>query len=302
MLYEIIHRTAYTYTSDVTISQHIAHLHPRDTANQHCLRHETTITPSPALSRDRTDYFGNATLFFTLESAHRELIITARSDVLVTEPNFSPPVHTPPWETGTLTAAGLPLEAHEFVFPSAYVPLLPALTDYARVSFTPARPLLEAVLDLTQRIFTDFTFDPTATTLATPVERVFKSRRGVCQDFAHLQIACLRGLGLPARYVSGYLETQPPPGQIKLTGADASHAWVQIHVPGSGWIDLDPTNNTLATGRHITVAWGRDYEDVSPLRGVIGGGGKHQLAVAVDVIPKLAAPEPMAQTQSQSQG
>jgi transglutaminase-like putative cysteine protease len=176
------------------------------------------------------------------------------------------------------------LDAGEFTFDSPLVPLDTPFTDYARESFPPGRNLLAAVLDLTARIHRDFKFDPTATTVATPLARVLEQRRGVCQDFAHLQIACLRSLGLPARYVSGYLETVPPAGQAKLLGADASHAWVSFFCPGLGWIDVDPTNNLFPSMQHITLGWGRDYGDVSPIRGVLVGGEEHTLTVSVDVV------------------
>jgi transglutaminase-like putative cysteine protease len=176
-------------------------------------------------------------------------------------------------------------EMQEFVFPSSLIRRLPALGDYAAGSFVAGRPLLEAIMDLTRRIHGDLKFDPKATTVATPLEQVIRNGRGVCQDFAHFQIGCLRAIGLPARYVSGYLETLPPPGKPKLVGADASHAWVQAFVPPVGWIDIDPTNNLIASDRYITVARGRDFDDVSPIRGVIVGGGKHELSVGVDVTP-----------------
>jgi transglutaminase-like putative cysteine protease len=177
------------------------------------------------------------------------------------------------------------LEASDFIFDSPLIRARESYLHYAQVSFTPGRPILEAALDLTKPIHSDFKFDPTATSVATPLEEVFKHRRGVCQDFAHFQIGCLRSLGLPARYVSGYVETDPPPGQQRLAGADASHAWVSLFCPGLGWLDVDPTNNMVPSSRHITVAWGRDFSDISPIRGVILGSGEHRLKVAVDVVP-----------------
>jgi len=293
--YQITHRTTYVYTSEVTVSQHIARLRPRSFPGQTCLSHELDIAPASGILTSRTDYFGNPTHFFTMSGAHRELTVISRSMVAVAKRAWPAPDKTPAWQTLLpSTAESLPLEAHEYIYPSAYVPHLPALADYAQASFTTGRPLLEAAADLMHRIFTEFAFDPTATTVATPLETVLQKRRGVCQDFAHLQIGCLRSLGLPARYVSGYLETLPPPGKTKLIGADASHAWVQLYVPGFGWVDLDPTNNILAGSRHITVAWGRDFDDVSPIRGVIGGGGKHTLSVAVDVTPVTDEPPEIA--------
>lgn len=306
MPYKITHRTTYVYTSEVTVSQHIARLRPRSFPGQNCLSHELDIAPAPGVQTSREDYFGNTTHFFTMASAHRELTVISRSIVDVAERTWPVPDKTPAWQTLLPSnAETLPLGAHEYIFPSAYVPLLPALADYAQPSFTPGRPLLDAAADLMHRIFTEFIFDPTATTVATPLETVLQKRRGVCQDFAHLQIGCLRSLGLPARYVSGYLETLPPPGKTKLVGADASHAWLQLYVPGFGWVDLDPTNDVLAGSRHITVAWGRDFDDVSPIRGVIGGGGKHTLSVAVDVTPVTGEPselgaQKIGMTQQQS--
>jgi len=194
---------------------------------------------------------------------------------------------SPPWEAvrervaADTTTPGL--EARDFVLPSAFVPPDDAVWDYARASFPPGRPLLEAVRDLTRRIHQEFRYDPGFTTIVTPLAEVLAHRRGVCQDFAHLQIACLRSLGLPARYVSGYLETLPPPGKAKLQGADASHAWVSVYDPEQGWTDFDPTNDQLVGEQHITTAWGRDYGDVTPLKGIIFGGGEHTLEVAVDV-------------------
>jgi len=287
--YEIVHRTVYEYSSEVSVSQHVVHLTPRTLPGQQCLRHELIVEPTPALVTRRDDYFGNPTQFFTMAGAHRTLVVTARSEVVVHPRHWPVPQQTPAWELARVISdqnAGLPLDVQEYVYPSVFVPALPALTDYARPSFTAGRPLLEAVLELTRRIHTDFVFDPKATTVATPLEQVIEKRRGVCQDFAHFEIGCLRAVGLPARYVSGYLETLPPEGKTKLIGSDASHAWVQIFIPNHGWVDADPTNDMLASERHITVAWGRDFDDVSPVRGVISGGGKHLLKDAVDVTPR----------------
>jgi transglutaminase-like putative cysteine protease len=213
--------------------------------------------------------------------------VIARSRVRVTAPVWPEATATPPWEKVREATARDVLDpdsqAGEFLFESPHVTTSPAFADYAAESFTTGRPLLEALLHFTARIFHDFRFDKRATTVATPVEEVFRKRRGVCQDFAHFGIACLRSIGLPARYVSGYLETLPPPGRPRLIGADASHAWFAVWCPGFGWIDADPTNNVLPADRHITLAWGRDFSDVSPLRGVVIGGGGHGLGVSVDV-------------------
>jgi transglutaminase-like putative cysteine protease len=289
MRYDIIHRTVYNYDSVVSVSHHVARLTPRALPGQRSLAHELAIEPNPALCTQREDYFGNRATFFSVASAHRSLVVVARGRVEVQRPQPPPPDETPPWETTRdycrADICSTTPEAAEFIFASPLVHLLPDLEDYAKASFSASRPLLDAVLDLTGRIHKDFQFDPRATTVATPLEQVIKNRRGVCQDFAHFQIGCLRCLGLPARYVSGYMETLPPPGKAKLAGADASHAWVQVFIPPGTWIDVDPTNNLLPSDRHILVAWGRDFDDVSPIRGVIVGGGKHELKVGVDVIP-----------------
>lgn len=289
MLYEITHTTTYEYRDAVSLSHHVLRLSPRDLPHQRCLNHSVQIDPKPPVVQAHVDYFGNAVRFVSVEGAHRRLIVRAASRVFTTTPLLPLPAETPAWESVREscrgTQIGSTLEATEYLFDSPFLKMNDAYADYASPSFTPERPLLEAVCDFTARLHKDFKFDPTATTVATPLEDVFKNRRGVCQDFAHMQIACLRSLGLPARYVSGYLETQPPPGQTRLAGADASHAWVSVYCHGIGWIDVDPTNNLLPTTKHITVAWGRDYSDVSPIRGVILGSGDHKLRVAVDVIP-----------------
>ena len=294
MRYEITHRTSYVYTSDVSVSHHIARLMPQTLPHQRCLDFQLAIEPKPSLVTHREDYFGNRATFFTVSGAHRTLVVTSRSRVELLPREKPAAAKTSPWEKvrdefrGHETSSAT--EVQEFIFPSAFIPRLPALVDYAAESFVAERPLLEAVLDFTRRMFHDFKFDPKATTIATPLEQVFKNRRGVCQDFAHFQIGCFRALGLPARYVSGYLETLPPPGKARLVGADASHAWVQVFIPGAGWVDVDPTNNVLPSDRHISVAVGRDFEDVSPIRGVIVGGGKHELSVSVDVMPLKESP------------
>ncbi|MEI8043801.1 MAG: transglutaminase family protein [Verrucomicrobiota bacterium] len=287
-LFEVTHRTTYDYQSPVTIAHHLLRLAPRPMRRQFRLAHELDVAPAPASLHSHTDYFGNEVTFAIFEGSHRQLRITARSRVAVGAAFIPDPGETPAWESvRNLCRTDLSppvLEAGEFTFGSPLVPLDAPFIDYARESFPAGRSLLDAVLDLTARIHRDFQFDPTATTVATPLARVLEQRRGVCQDFAHLQIACLRALGLPARYVSGYLETAPLPGQPKLVGADASHAWVSFFCPGLGWIDVDPTNNLLPSMQHITLGWGRDYGDVSPIRGVLVGGGDHALSVAVDVV------------------
>ncbi len=289
-LFHVTHATTYEYDTDVTVGHHLLRLTPRALPRQFRLQHELTLDPAPAVTCRHTDYFENEVTYVTLEGAHRRLVVTARSQVAV-GPAFVPdPAETPGWETvrsrcRTDRSASM-LEALEFTFASPLVPLDPRLAAYALDCFTPGEPLLAAVLALTARIHREFQFDPKATNVSTPLAQVFEQRRGVCQDFAHLQLACLRSLGLPARYVSGYLETVPPPGQPRLTGADASHAWVAFFCPGLGWIDVDPTNNLLPSMRHITLGWGRDYQDVAPIHGVLVGGDDHGLRVAVDVDPQ----------------
>lgn len=287
LLYEITHTTTYDYLGDVSVSHHLLRVAPRHYGKQDCLAHELAIQPMPGTISERRDYFGNPTHFIEVETAHRQLIIKSHSRVAV-GPAFIPePLETPAWEAVRARCrddhSGQALEAHEFTYPSPLVPNPDEFAEYAKASFTPKRPILDAVTDLTRRIFEDFTFDPTATTVTTPVAEVFRERRGVCQDFAHFQIACLRAQGLPARYVSGYLETDPPPGQPKFRGADASHAWVSFFCPSIGWIDVDATNNCLPSLRHITIGWGRDYSDVAPIRGVLVGGQNQSLSVSVDV-------------------
>lgn len=290
MRFEIIHKTIYQYNAPVSVSHHVARLAPRDMLRQQCLEFELRVEPEPALVTGREDYFGNQAHFFALNGKHHLLVVTARSLVEVKPRQPVAGMESDPWETvRDGCRAGAPWsqsEIEEFTFESPMVPRLHALSEYAAASFSPGRPVLEAALDLTRRVHEDFKFDPKATTVATPLEQVIKQRRGVCQDFAHFEIGCLRSLGLPARYVSGYLETRPPPGKPKLVGADVSHAWVQVFIPSLGWLDLDPTNNVVPSERHITVAWGRDFDDVSPIRGVIVGSGKHELLVAVDVLPQ----------------
>jgi transglutaminase-like putative cysteine protease len=236
---------------------------------------------------ERIDYFGNLLYFFTVQEPHKELVVESRSEVRVEDGAALSPQDSLPWEEAVRLVARdqspTGLEAYQFRFESPRIKPRPEFALYASQSFTPERPMREALLDLTARIHRDFRFDSKGTNVRTPPEEVFRKRRGVCQDFAHFQIACLRSLNLSARYVSGYLRTYPPPGQPRLVGADASHAWVSAYCPGIGWIDVDPTNNLVPSNGHVTLAWGRDYGDVSPLYGVIQGGGTHALTVAVDM-------------------
>jgi transglutaminase-like putative cysteine protease len=272
----------------VSLCHNVVRLTPRACARQACDRSRLLVDPPPAVLQQRIDYFGNHATFFTVQEPHRRLTVTAESDgawQLVPEPV---PATTLPWEQvrGLLPGdrSEAVLDACQYTFESTHVQTSPELLAYAAPSFPVGRPILEGAADLMTRIHTDFKYDPTATTVSTPVHEVLTHRRGVCQDFAHLQIACLRSLGLAARYVSGYLVTRPPPGRPRLIGADASHAWLSVFCPGLGWVDLDPTNDVMPSERHITLGWGRDYDDVSPTRGVILGGGRQTIAVGVDVV------------------
>jgi transglutaminase-like putative cysteine protease len=287
LLYEIVHTTTYDYVDEVSVSHHLLKLTPRHYSKQNCLFHEVVVIPEARTSSVRRDYFGNPTHFIGVEVPHQQLVISSCSRVAV-GPSFIPePLESPTWEAVRAGCrddhSGETLEAHEFAYQSPLVPIADEFADYAKTSFEPQRPILDAVTDLTRRIHEDLTFDNTATNVTTPVAEVYHGRRGVCQDFAHFEIACLRSQGLPARYVSGYLETDPPPGQPKLRGVDASHAWVSFYCPGLGWLDVDPTNNCFPSLRHITTGWGRDYDDVCPIRGVLVGGQSQKLTVSVDV-------------------
>ncbi|WP_101046920.1 transglutaminase family protein [Macromonas nakdongensis] len=291
MLLHVRHHTQYRYQSQVVLAQHMAYLRPRDLPSQRLEAHRLHIAPQPMLREDRPDAFGNWRTFFALQSPHDALDVTADSVVLTLAPGELP--DSPPWpgvRDRLQYHAQAPYEpASEYVFPSPYIPRHEALADYARPVFGPQRPFLDACQDLMARIHEDFTYETASTDVHTPVLEALAQRKGVCQDFAHLMIGCLRSLGLPARYVSGYLLTQPPPGQPRLIGADASHAWVSVPFDGA-WHDFDPTNHRSGThspgADYVTLALGRDFGDVSPLRGVIQGGGSHVLKVAVTVAPE----------------
>lgn len=289
MIYQIKHITDYRYSDVVKQCYNVACVTPRKTGHQNCLRSQISIRPFPAYSQKRSDYFGNTVQHFAIQDPHRELTITVTSRVEIQERRRSLAFsfgNACQWAREQLRTNRNreTLEALEYLFDSPMIKCSEQLADLGRDLFTPDRPLLDAVGALTERIFTDFTYHPQSTTVATPLAEVLEHRRGVCQDFAHLAIGCLRSLGYPARYISGYLETLPPPGQQKLEGADATHAWIAVYSPGEGWVEFDPTNNTMAAEQHITTAWGRDYSDVTPLKGVLFGGGKsQQLSVKVDV-------------------
>jgi transglutaminase-like putative cysteine protease len=287
MIYQISHTTAYEYSAPVSLCQNIAHLTPRPTPQQHVRHTALVINPQPAVLSTRTDYFGNVQTFFSVQEPHRALTITASHVVDVTPRTPLDVAATPTWDAVRdelcTSRAEATLDASQFALPSRQVPQSDALLDYARASFLAGRTLGEAVLDLTTRIHHEFQYDAQATTVATPVEDVLRERRGVCQDFSHLALGCLRSMGLAARYMSGYLRTTPPPGQPRLQGADATHAWLAVYCPGIGWFEVDPTNNTQPSDDHLVLGWGRDFDDVSPVKGVILGGDHHTVRVAVDV-------------------
>jgi transglutaminase-like putative cysteine protease len=306
--YHITHETHYRYAVPVALSQQLVHLFPRQCAWQQCQSHILDINPPPTRRRDEHDAFGNPLTRLSFETPHDTLTLTARLDIAVQARVLPTLAHSPGWETvcelldyraDTPCTADV-LDACQFRYQSPAVPLKKVLVQYGADCFLPEKPLLVATQSLMQKVFTEFTFDSSATEVTTPLLQVLAEKRGVCQDFAHLMIACMRSRGLPARYVSGYLLTTPAPGQARLIGADASHAWVSVFCPENGWVDFDPTNNILPGNEHITLAWGRDFSDVSPLRGVILGGGHHTLDVKVTVMPAQDSPG-WASSQSQSQ-
>jgi transglutaminase-like putative cysteine protease len=316
--YRITHSTLYQYSQLVGLCQNEARLQPRDFWRQQCQSCHFDISPEPSDIHERIDFFGNHVTYFAVQQAHQRLLVTAISEVVVfPRKSTDDSTNDLNWEQVCDQLQGAPdktqqqsqsqqqdsqgiehlqrqsqsqnsydelLEAKLYLLDSPMVVASTELADYARASFQPNRPLVQVVADLMQRIHVDFTYDPSFTTIATPLSDVLHFRRGVCQDFAHLAIGCLRSMGIAARYVSGYVETKPEPGQQRLVGADASHAWFAVYVPDSGWLEFDPTNNKLPFDQHITLAWGRDYTDVTPLKGIAFGGGQHTLSVSVDVL------------------
>jgi len=289
--YIITHKTVYAYSEAVPVCHNLVHLAPRPLPNQLCEEFRLLVHPEPFDISHRFDYFGNKVSHFSINQPHLGLTVTGRSRITVEDPVRPAAKETPPWEevANWLRSDLSPgtLEACQFRFDSPGIKPFAGLGEYAKVSFPPGRPILEGVMELTRRIHKEFRYDPRATTIQTPIQEVFEQRHGVCQDFAHLQIGCLRSLGLAARYVSGYLRTEPPPGKPRLVGADASHAWLSVYCgAAAGWIDVDPTNDLLVKADHVSVAWGRDYHDVCPVQGTIVGGGDHKVNVSVDVAPQ----------------
>ncbi|HEY6724982.1 MAG TPA: transglutaminase family protein [Polyangiaceae bacterium] len=309
MYYTVVHRTTYDYENPVLHGHHLAHLKPRATPNQYVAQYELSVSPEPSSSRLHIDYFGNSIQHFEVLSPHDRLEVIATTELEVVVPLSHAEVPRLGWEHFSEQVRVDPsmVAVQEYCFDSPLVRAHSSLRDYASATFTPGRDLKEAVVEFNARIHAEFKYEPASTDISTPLATVLREKRGVCQDFAHVAVGCLRSLGLPARYVSGYLETVPPPGKERLVGADASHAWAATYLPGYGWLDFDPTNNVLPADRHVTVAWGRDFSDVSPLKGVVLAGGAHRVSVGVDVERRRTKPSPPApsppdipqQTQSQ---
>lgn len=288
MKYRVTHTTHYKYSQRVSLCHSEARLQARNLDAQHRLNHHLVIDPPPSDHHERDDFFGNHVAYFAIQQPHTELKVSAVSEIEISRPgNEMSPAKTESWDTFSrrLHDGDTDLQAIKLYYlDSGMAAANDDLRDYAMHSFKPGLSPAEVAADLSERIYHDFHYDPSFTTIATPLMSVLQHKRGVCQDFAHLAIACFRAFGLPARYVSGYIETTPPPGETKLAGSDASHAWFSIYQPGTGWLDFDPTNNCQASEQHITLAWGRDYNDVTPLKGLAVGGGNHKVSVAVDVI------------------
>ena len=290
MKYQITHRTQYRYQQDTANCYNLACMLPRAMSYQKVESSRLQVNPAPSSQYQSRDFFGNQQTFFHIGALHSQLEVTVVSQVEAMRRYVAGPLESSmPWDDLTRHLAqstyDAALDARLFSHGTRMTPCDPLLAEFARQDFKPGVPVLEAARRLAHRIFEEFTFEPGFTTLATPVRTVLETKRGVCQDFAQLAISALRSLGLPVRYVSGYLETLPPPGQARLVGADASHAWFSVFDPVLGWIDFDPTNDMMPDERHITVAFGRDYADVVPLKGLMSGGGEHQLKVEVDVMP-----------------
>eukprot|EP00913_Durusdinium_trenchii_P013368 g12549.t1 len=289
MKYKVTHTTTYNYGATVAVCHNQVHLTPREGRRVQCPMHRLSIRPTPTHSVNRRDYFGNRVHWFSIEEGHRRMTVTATSRVKVLPAEFNIDADSPAWETVRDSlrdgSANDWLEAVQFLYDSPTIPCAEELAEYARPSFPEGRPILQGVRDLTSRIYTEFEYDPRATEVTTPTLEAFGLRRGVCQDFAHIQIGCLRSIGLAARYVSGYLRTEPPPDSPRLVGADRSHAWLSIYCGPLGWLEFDPTNDAMCSLDHVMLAWGREYSDVSPIKGVFLGGGTQNHTVSVDVLP-----------------
>lgn len=296
MEFQLSHITTYNYESGVSFCHNIATIKPKTMLGQTLLEYKLEISPIPSETTERLDFFGNTITRFSIQKQHTELKVSALSRVLrdySLQPNIENSVSGKKINLEQALQAlkiNSPdtFEVKQYILESIFINNISAdIKTYAEQSFKPNRPIFEATYELMQRIYTEFDFDSKFSTIATPIHEVLKAKKGVCQDFAQIAIACVRSVGLPARYVSGYIETLAPPGKIKLVGTDASHAWFSVYIPTFGWIDFDPTNNQIPKNQHITVAWGRDYYDVPPLKGVIYSTGKNKMKVAVDIRPAV---------------
>ena len=288
MQYQITHTTEYEYYQSVSLCHNVAKLILRNTEDQLCKKTVVRITPQPDVMNEYEDFFGNKVMYFAIQQEHKHLKVTVLTQVEKKPANIATLnfYSATPWEaikTQLIEPGDDNFDARQFINETEITTATEEIHNYSLQSFTAGRSMFEATQELMQRIHYDFEFKPGFTTVATPLNEVMKQRKGVCQDFAHFAIACIRSVGLPARYVSGYLETLAPAGKEKLVGVDASHAWFSVFIPNAGWIDFDPTNNIIPAEQHITIGWGRDYADIAPLKGVILSGGKHQLKVSVDV-------------------
>jgi transglutaminase-like putative cysteine protease len=308
MLFSVIHTTSYDYDEAITYCHNIANLKPRDFLGQHLVDYSLEVHPFPSYIEEDIDYFNNTISRFSIDHSHNKLVVTATS---IVERNFDLQANIYTSEICKTTTVRDVLSAikkgseemlrvQEFTLDSQFIKSVSSqINKYAEVSLKPDKPIFEATNELMQRIFKDFTFDSHFSTIATPLDEVMKAKKGVCQDFAQIGIACLRSIGLPARYVSGYIETLPPPGKEKLVGTDASHAWFSVYIPKFGWVDFDPTNNQIPKNQHITVSYGRDYYDVPPLKGVLYGSGNSKMKVSVDIRPVKQKTQQQQQQQQQ---
>lgn len=288
MNYKIIHKTEYIYEEQVSLCHNIARLMPRATSEQVCKSITIDIDPHPEIVNEYIDFYGNKVIYFAIQEPHEKLVVTVISEISKNNQNaIQLGFHgNTSWEEAkVLLYQQQPeyIDARQYIFETPMTAVSELIREYAAKSFTPGRPMFEACNDIMNRIFKDFKFESGATSIATPLSEVMEQRKGVCQDFAHLAIACIRSIGLPARYMSGYIETLPPKGEEKLVGVDASHAWFAVYIPSIGWVEFDPTNNVIPSDQHLVIGWGRDYEDINPLKGIILSNGEHELKVSVDV-------------------
>lgn len=287
MRYQVTHITDYNYEFPATLCHNVMYQTPLEMSFQRVINYDLSITPTPDFLVNRSDFFGNQYGYFSLEKLHQKLVVKSRFEVDLEMPAWRgiDPATTQPWEevAAWLQTTDALNDIRQFYLESPHIMFISGVREYALASFWPGRPIMEAMLELNSRIHADFKFTPGFTDISTPLQKVFDSRKGVCQDFAHFSLACLRSIGLSAKYMSGYIETLPPPGKPKLVGADASHAWIALYIPGLYWVEFDATNNLLVGDQHIRVASGRDFSDVTPLKGIVYSNGKQSMKVSVDV-------------------